>query len=432
MSYYRFIFILFIACTLSGCIEEYDADIPDEDTNLLVVEGTICSGEMSKFVLSRSLPIRNSQADIWSDYASTGFDTGLYQTFTSTPLVKGANVSVRGTDGSEYTAEYGGDCYYCQIGQLSPDAEYYLHIETEDEVYESEPQKPLPTEKIAEVTGVQDTRQSNIDVLVTPDAPTETDKAKYYSWTYDETWEVRPEHTTKIYFDVVTMTKKDVVGNLFPPCGWKYAINNTIHVGASTNYQGQHIRRLKLYEIDRTDERLFYKYSGMVHQRAITKAEYEYELARRQASSEMGGLFTPQPSALPTNIRCLTSQKRAIGFVGCSLNKSEHRFFFHDYDFFVVRPPQKDDLIWLYGCDENDCRRMVQNHMYLCEWLDNRKFNGRLSTSWAYERQLNVCKTGAYAEEPDFWRLDEEDDDNDDNGDDNENDDSDDDSQEDE
>lgn len=426
MSFYRFTFLLFVVCTLSGCIEEYEADIPDDDTNLFVVEGTICSGEMSKFVLSRSLSIRNSQADIWSDYASTGFDTGLYHTFTSIPLVRGANVSVRGSDGSEYMAEEGNGYYYCQIGSLSPDADYYLHIETEGEVYESEPQKPLPTEKIAEVTGGQDTRQSNIDVLVTPDVPMESDKANYYSWTYDETWEVRPEHTTNIYFDIDSM-KAIPKKNQFPPCGWKYAVNNTIHVGASTNYQGQHIKRLKLYEIDRTDERLFYKYSGMVHQRAITKAEYEYELARRQASSEMGGLFTPQPSALPTNIRCLTSQKRVIGFVGCSLNKSEHRFFFHDYDFFVVRPPQKDDLIWLYGCDENDCRRMVEKHMFLCEWIDNRKFHGRLSTSWAYERQLNVCKTGAFAEEPDFWRLDEDNDDNDDdNDDDDENDDSDD------
>ena len=424
MSYYRFTFLLFVVCTLSGCIEEYEADIPDDDTNLFVVEGTICSGEMSKFVLSRSLSIRNSQADIWSDYASTGFDTGLYHTFTSIPLVRGANVSVRGSDGSEYMAEEGNGYYYCQIGLLSPDADYYLHIETEGEVYESEPQKPLPTEKIAEVTGVQDTRQSNIDVLVTPDVPMESDKANYYSWTYDETWEVRPEHTTNIYFDIDSM-KAIPKKNQFPPCGWKYAVNNTIHVGASTNYQGQHIKRLKLYEIDRTDERLFYKYSGMVHQRAITKAEYEYELARRQASSEMGGLFTPQPSALPTNIRCLTSQKRVIGFVGCSLNKSEHRFFFHDYDFFVVRPPQKDDLIWLYGCDENDCRRMVEKHMFLCEWIDNRKFHGRLSTSWAYERQLNVCKTGAFAEEPDFWRQDKEGDDNDDDND-NEKDDSDD------
>ena len=33
--------------TLSGCIEEYEADIPAEDSNLLVVEGAICSGNVN-------------------------------------------------------------------------------------------------------------------------------------------------------------------------------------------------------------------------------------------------------------------------------------------------------------------------------------------------------------------------------------------------
>ena len=81
--------------------------------------------------------------------------------------------------------------YACSIDVLNPDATYYLRIETDGEVYESEPQKPLPTEKIEEVSLAQETPESNIDVLVTPEAPVDPGKATYYSWTYDETWEVR-------------------------------------------------------------------------------------------------------------------------------------------------------------------------------------------------------------------------------------------------
>ena len=111
--------------------------------------------------------------------------------------------------------------------------------------------------------------------------------------------------------------------------------SSTILVGNSRNYEGQHIRKLKLYDVDRADERVYYKYSGLIHQRTISKAEYEYDLARRQASSEMGGLFTPLPSALPSNIHCLTSKKHVIGFVGCSLNTSEYRFFLIPKDFSI-------------------------------------------------------------------------------------------------
>jgi hypothetical protein len=183
------------------------------------------------------------------------------------------------------------------------------------------------------------------------------------------------------------------------------ATGSTILVGSSQSYEGQHIRSLKLYDIDRSSERMYYKYSGLVRQRAISRAEYEYELARRQASTEMGGLFTPLPSALPSNIHCLTSDKRVIGFVGCSMNMSEYRFFLSATDYSIDHPQPKDARLWLNDCDEMDCCRMVEEEgMFLCEWEDERyKPDGKLRTAWAYQYQLDVRLRGAYAEEPDFW-----------------------------
>ena len=177
--------LMMSASMLTGCIEEFEADITEEDANLLVVEGAICSGQMNKFYLSRTQPISNVYTPYW---------------------VNNANVSVRGTDGSEYIATnnvnglyVSGNYYACQVGQLNPDVEYYLHIEVDGEVYESEPQKPLRSEKIADVTGVFDKDGSNIDVLVTPAEPFDASETHYYSWTCDETWEVRPEYITSWY-----------------------------------------------------------------------------------------------------------------------------------------------------------------------------------------------------------------------------------------
>ena len=376
-------------CTLSGCIEEYEADIPSEDTDLLVVEGTICSGKLNKFVLSRTQAINSS---------------------ASPQMVKGAKVSVHGTDGSEYLLQETDGYYACWIDALSPDEEYYLRIEADGEVYESEPQKPLRTEEIAEVIGVQNTPDSNIDVLVTPAAPFDPDKTNYYSWTYDETWEVHADYSTHMYFDVETMTRL-YQNNFFPEVGWKDAIGSTIMVGASTNYEGQHIERLKLYDLDNSNERMLHMYSGLVHQRAISKAEYEYELARRQAGSEMGGLFTPLPSALPSNIHCLTSDKHVIGFVGSSLSTGEYRFFLDAKDFSIERIQYEDARVWIDNCNEEICARMVKKGMYLCEWEDGRISFGTLKTAWATEYQLDVRYKGAYIERPDFWPEEEDDED---------------------
>ena len=381
MSLYRALCLVLGLCTLSGCVEEYEADIAADDADLLGVEGTICSSGLNRFYLSRTMPVNSS---------------------FSPQRGAGATVSVRGSDGSEYMTQGIDGCYTCQMDALSPDVEYYLHIENDGEVYESEPQKPLPTEPIAEVRGVQNTPASNIDVLVTPGAPLVPDHPNYYSWTYEETWEVRPVYTTDVYYDAKTLTciQKD---SLYPERGWMDAASFTIMVGASTNYDGQHIQGLKLYDISRGSERIFYRYSGLVHQRAISKAEYEYELARRQAGAEMGGLFTPLPSALPTNIHCRTSGKRAIGFVGCSLNTSEYRFFLSASDFVIYRPQRKDTRIRLENPTAYDCLRMLNGGMLLSEWEDNRLWGGSLQTAWAWAYQLDVRLLGAYIERPDFW-----------------------------
>ena len=379
---FHFSLILLTALTLSGCIEEYEADIAATDADLLVVEGTICSSQLNTFTLSRTQSINTTDM---------------------VRMVTGAVVSVRGSDGSEYMAEGAYGHYTCWIDALAPDVEYCLHIEANGEVYESEPQKPLRTEAIADVRGVQNTPESNIDVLVTPDAPFESGKTNYYSWSYDMTWEVHSDYTTNKFFD--TETKKAVYKpDQFPERGWKDATGSTIMVGASTGYEGQHIQRLKIYDIDRGSEQVFHRYSGRVHQRTISKAEYEYELARIQAGSDMGGLFTPLPSALPSNIRCLTSKKHVIGFVGCSLNTTEYRFFLDAKDFSIYRPPRIDTRTWFEDTSIADCMQMVNEGKYLCEWEDKRmEPGGKLRTAWATEQQLDVRYKDAYIEEPDFW-----------------------------
>ena len=381
-SIYDVLYLLMGAWILSGCVEEFEADMPSSDTDLLVVEGTICSAQENKFILTRTQPIKD---------------------FHSFPMVTNAMVSVRGSDGSEYVAHLKDGYYTCQVDELSPDVEYYLHIETDGEVYESEPQKPLRTEKIAEVNGVQNTPESNIDILVTPEAPFEPDHANYYTWRYDETWEVYPEYTTNVYYDVATKSAV-LTPNLFPVHGWKDASGTSIMVGASSSYEGEHIQKMKLYDISRSDERMFYTYSGLIHQRAISKAEYEYELARRQAGLEMGGLFTPQPSALPTNIHCLTSSKHVIGFVGCSLNESKYRFFLEAPDYSIRRPRKDDTRIWLVNPSEKDCLDQLSRGLYLCVWQDPLMSpDHMLHTAWATQAQLDVRLQGAYIEVPDFW-----------------------------
>ena len=372
--------------TLTGCIEKYEADIPTDETGLLVVEGTITPGE-NKFILQRTEALNSYYSYLWVD---------------------GATVVVRGTDGSEYQTVGNNGTYTCTIEELNPNVQYYLHIETDGEVYETDPQTPLRTEKIADVRGVQSTPQSNIDILVTPAEPYDNSKINYYTWTYEETWEVRPEYSSYVYYDVEK--KRPIEANIYPWRGWKDGKGNTIMVGTSSNYENQQINQLKIYDVSREGEKMYYRYSGLVHQRAISKAEYEYELARRQASTEMGGLFTPQPSALPTNIHCLTSKKHVIGFVGCALNTSEYRFFLNRTDYSIKLPSYEDLRLWVDNPTHEDCCDLLNRRMLLCEWGDpmmTEDGQTLIKTAWAYDYQVDVRIRGAYTEKPDYWDSEE-------------------------
>ena len=100
-----FYLLTFLLLTFTGCIEEYEADIPKDDANLLVVEGTIYSGRLNTFKLSWTTPIDGNYEAHWS---------------------MDALVSVRGTDGSVYETENNYGYYTCQLGDLNPDVEYFI------------------------------------------------------------------------------------------------------------------------------------------------------------------------------------------------------------------------------------------------------------------------------------------------------------------
>ena len=154
--------------------------------------------------------------------------------------------------------------------------------------------------------------------MVTP-APTSAEK-QYYRWNYEETWEVHTPLTAFYEYDPET---NDIIPvKTLLNTGWAQHYNHSHIFGNNENYQSGQMRNFVIYNVDKDDNRFNYRYYTRVHQTAISREEFEYERLSSQLSNEMGGLFTPQPSALPTNIHCQTADVHAIGYVGVSLNST--------------------------------------------------------------------------------------------------------------
>lgn len=389
LSIYSIFCTLLCTILLSSCIEEFDGNIPQEKGKLLVVEGTIRSDTFNCFYLNYSLPIKPDSSylqELWSE--GKQFET-----------VKYADVTIHGTNGSIYQLEGGWGFFYTNLAKLDPGVEYYLRIETDGDIYETIPEKPVATPDIDSIEHYQATKESTIDVLINTQKMENTKYPIYYEWDMNETWEVRPDYLSVWYYDPV---KRDVYTDfdLYPKRGWKFVIGKETMVASTVHYANQQLQKYKLYGIAHTDERIFCNYSGLIMQRAISKGEYEYKLATIQTSSEMGGLFSPQASSFPTNIRCINGSKRAIGYVGVSLNDVKKRFYIRGNEVYKKRPEKISEII-----DINPSKKMYHDY-----WQSNfgiSKYEGDptrlLKVGWVPLKYIDLkLRDDLFFEKPDY------------------------------
>lgn len=384
---------------LTGCVEEFEAELPNRDM-VLVVNGTIKSGEENSFKLSWSTPL-------YSDKVVTLYDQMLNPYIVTTvDYVHGATVKVCGSDGSEYycqeevSQENGKEKveYLCTLPELNKDVEYYLDIRLFNDEYKSIPQKPIRTPDIEEVTYVQADSLSDIDIVVSTAAPEDPSQITYFTWDFDDTWEVRPRRYTDVYFDTLQM--KPIIKYVYPIYGWKFGKNKDLIIGSTANYTDGRFSKYKVFGIPRTDERIFWNYCCNLTQRAISKEEYEYNQAVYQAGWEMGGLFTPQPSALPTNIYSTKSNKTVIGFVGCSMNTVTVRGYVDGQKISrVLKKPNK--LILDYNPSRQQMYNKIKNqHQLIAVYIES--LGEVCEVWWADDVDLDIRLEGAIIEKPSY------------------------------
>lgn len=307
---------LALLCCLSllmhGCVEEFNAQLPDGDTDLLVVDGNIISDSTVIFSLSRSVSLDDVLA------------TDVYDHID-------AEVNVVGSDGSIYKGKNLGlgraDDYRVTIGKLNPQVLYHLEIKWNGDTYTSTPQQPLETEEFA-LNFKQIDETSPVQVQATTNPATDG-KTSYYIWDYEEDWEIRTAYRSRFVFDPDEGRNGAIIEYSEAPYdqGWIHKTSNSILISSTDNFQDNRLKNKTIYHIDYTDNRISHLYSTLVTQRKITKGEYEYYQCKERYTNNMSGLFTPQPSELPTNITCDNKNKRVIGYVGVNMNVVKQRLF---------------------------------------------------------------------------------------------------------
>lgn len=364
---------------MQSCIEEYEAVLPDDDINLLVVEGTIISGETCQFYVSKSRSLNSDDSN--NDYVN-------------------AKLTIIGSDGLRLDVpQLPNYTYSVDVPSLNPEAEYSLQIEWGGDTYLSDPQKPFPCNPIENVEYDQPDRDRPINILLTTNVPANPKETQYYRWTYEETWEVQAAYNANVQWNPKEH-RAEPLTRQFMSHGWCKAVSRDIIASSSAYYNNNQIVKYNLYSIPMTSRRLQKLYSTLVKQRSISKEEYEYENERRRISQDMGGLFTPQPSVLPSNIHCQTSSRRAIGFVGCSAGYHTKRIFIDNSD---VNTSIDLYCKAFYSSDDDfpGDDQLYEQGLILFMYIPNP--DGTIDSGWTSFKCLDVSSLGATNERPPFW-----------------------------
>lgn len=307
-----------------GCVEKFEADISDLVTEGLVVEGDIISDSTVQFRLSKTLPL-----------TETDDNKVQFNDFLNVE----ANLAVKGSDGTSWTGiARGKGVYEVEIGILMPEVEYSVEIQYKGDTYQSEPQKPQEMVDIERVSFSQPDLAGPVSILLDTEEAKDT---QYFLWYFEEDWEIRAHFQTKDLYD---SESNSVIHYKYPPVaqGWCYNALDDIMLGTTESNVSNKIVGKKIQSIENIDPRISFLYSIRIQQRNLSKQEYEYYQVRTKLNNEMGGLFTPQPSELPTNITCSDPTRKVIGYVGCNMGIAKSHLYI-----------KEDEVLYLenYTCD---------------------------------------------------------------------------------
>lgn len=193
---------------LSNCVDKFNAHLPESSIGLLIVEGSIISDSAVVFSLSRSFSL-----DV----------EGVPPDFNKVD----AEVCVTGEDGSSFRGvALGNGKYRVAVGTLHRDVRYSLKIVYEGDIYTSEPQYPIGTESIDDVTYEQQGEYGDVSIRFSM----QSKDAACYSWSYEEDWEVRAVYNPMCAYDPETDKIVDYDARPYSR-GWCHSESSEIIIG---------------------------------------------------------------------------------------------------------------------------------------------------------------------------------------------------------
>lgn len=299
---------------LCSCVYDYtpeDASLQGLESPLLVVDGDILVGDITRVKLSYTESILDEDGDM---------PLGV------TVMVEAESGEVVSACAVEDEDEQG--VYQADTRELDKDSKYRLFISVPGRgEYVSEFKPVMISPPIDEITWsiAPDSTYANIEVTTH-----NTEEGKLYcKWNFTENWESNSVFVPFLEYipssnNIRDLTQQEQYERRY--C-FSEAVSNDVCVANTERLSENLISKYVLKQVANTDTRVKGLYAITVTQKTLDKEAYQYWETLKKNMGETGGLFSAQPSEYRGNIRSLTNADEIVlGYISASTTHTVRQF----------------------------------------------------------------------------------------------------------
>ena len=355
---WRFSSILFLLSVVAAsCVYDYE---PKEistkaaENSIVVIDGDIAVGSITTVSVNITQPLINED---------------------ETVLPLGASVWVEEEGGTIYSGvekEDEANVFEINTTSLSLQGRYRLGVSIPDRgEYLSEFREVLITPPIDSITKAitPDNLTAYVEVTTHKENTGAADTSRLYcKWNYEENWESPSVYAPSIEWNkkfqmVVELSEEEKGERHF--C-FSESVSSEVLIGSTEKLSENLIYKHIIAKIPNNDSRAKALYSIKVRQQSLEKDAYEYWEVMRRNSSNIGGLFSSQPTEIAGNIKNVSNPgEHVIGYVNVATEQTCRVFIdWGETDFYksgcvMTKPPQGQDFVMIMNSYVSSGSRLV-------------------------------------------------------------------------
>lgn len=296
--------LLVTASLAAGCVYDFHPDYQGQ-AGFVSIEGDILIGTTCSFRVSSSTQLDDER------------DEGG-------PVA--CSIRVEASDGTVYHAING----TADLTAADPSLRYRLIVETEGpsrRFYTSAWSDVLVSPPIDTILWkINERKPSLMDICVSTHSDGTTG---YYRWTANETWEFHAMYYAEVFFAPAGTEYKGVTASqdtIFQYADgentwtcWAGGNQSGIMTGSTDGLTEDRLTGHTIYSLHSTDQKISHIYSAEITQMRLSEDAFLYWESVRSNSSDVGGLFSAEPSELRGNIVNQDDpDEMVLGFISAS------------------------------------------------------------------------------------------------------------------